>query len=79
MMSQCTFCGAKEQKQTPICHSCGAIRYPIDSRSLAKTKSSQEKLKLSAAVAATVITPGSLIVLALIGAYRVNNKNKKRP
>ncbi len=75
-MPQCTFCGAKEEKETPLCHACGAIRYPIEKKSSTAT-SPQDKLKISAAVAAAIVTPGSLIALALIGAIRFKTKNKK--
>lgn len=75
-MPNCTFCGAKEQQETPLCQSCGALRYPItDSPTTAPTK--QEKLKLSAAIAVTLITPGSFVVLALAGANKLNTKFKR--
>ncbi len=78
-MPKCTFCGTKEEKKIPLCHACGAIRYPVDKK-LQTTFSPQDKLKLSAAAAAAIVTPGSLILLALAGVahYKTKTKNKNR-
>ncbi len=75
-MTKCSFCGAKEEKTTPVCQSCGALRYPVATNPLS-TPSRQEKLKLSAALAVVAITPGALIALALAGVMRLNTKIKK--
>jgi uncharacterized membrane protein YvbJ len=72
-MPKCTFCGAKEEKDTPLCKSCGALRYPVDKKSTTQT-STQDKLKLSAAIAAAIVTPGSFILLALVGMTRFIKK-----
>ncbi|MCK4841218.1 MAG: hypothetical protein KAT04_04970 [Methylococcales bacterium] len=74
-MSQCSFCGSKEKNAAPLCQSCGALRYPVSATPLAKTR--QDKLKLSAAVAVAALTPGSFVVLALVGASRLNTKLRK--
>ena len=76
-MPKCTFCGTKEEKKTPLCHACGAIRYPVDKK-LQTTFSPQDKLKISAVAAATLVTPGSFIFLALAGVARYKTKNKNR-
>lgn len=75
-MSECSFCGATEQKSYPLCHSCGALRYPVENRGVV-VRNRQQKLKLSATVAAAIVTPGAFIVLALLGANRINAKIKK--
>ncbi|KAF3976931.1 MAG: hypothetical protein HFP77_10180 [Methylococcales symbiont of Iophon sp. n. MRB-2018] len=75
-MPQCAFCGKKEEKDTPLCHSCGAMRYPVEKKYSTEI-SPQDKLKLSAAVVAAIVTPGSLVFLALAGANHFNKKNKK--
>lgn len=78
-MSQCIFCGAKEEEENmPLCRACGALRYPVD-KELSATMDSRDKLKLSAAIIATIVTPGSLFILALVGGVlRFNQKNKSR-
>ncbi len=76
-MAECSFCGIKEKKVTPVCLSCGAPRYPI-AKVLPPFNSRKSKLKLSVTLAAATIVPGSFIVLALIGANRLNTKIKDR-
>jgi hypothetical protein len=76
-MAQCSFCGTKENKVAPVCQSCGALRYPVASIS-PRTISRQNKLKLSVTLAAAAITPGSFIILALLGVNRLNTKIKSR-
>jgi hypothetical protein len=76
-MSKCSFCGAKEEKTTPVCQSCGALRYPVATSQLSAPLSRQEKLKLSAVLAIVAITPGALIALALASATRLNTRIKK--
>ncbi len=76
-MYKCSFCGAKEEKTTPICQSCGAPRYPVATTKPSSIFNRQEKLKLSAALAIVALTPGALIVLALAGATRLNTKTNK--
>ena len=75
VMTQCSFCGTKENKVTPVCQSCGALRYPIAKNT--RRFSRQDKLKISATIAAVAVTPGSFFVLALYGANRLNSKIKK--
>ncbi|OQK17542.1 hypothetical protein AU255_06625 [Methyloprofundus sedimenti] len=78
-MPDCSFCGAAEEKQYPLCHSCGAIRYPVENKRIKDVLSSrQQKLKLSASVAAAIITPGAFFVLALVGARHINAKIKNQ-
>lgn len=77
-MPNCSYCGVEEEKELPICQSCGALRYPIENNGPSKMLSRQKKLKFSAFLAATIVTPGSLIVLALVGANRINSKNKNK-
>ncbi len=77
-MSECSFCGTKEDKQYPLCQSCGALRYPIEKNNSAAAISRQKKLKFSASVAAAIVTPGAFVVLAVIGANRLNTKIKNR-
>ncbi|HIF53813.1 MAG: hypothetical protein ABGX68_04015 [Methylococcales bacterium] len=72
-MPQCNFCGTKEEKDAPLCHSCGAIRYPVDKKK-PSAFSSQNKLKLSVALAAVIVTPGSLLLLAIAGAAHLKRK-----
>ena len=74
-MQDCSFCGAAEQKEYPLCHSCGAIRYPVENKRNAIASSLQQKLKLSASVAAAIVTPGGFVVLALMGANHINAKS----
>ncbi|MCF6251003.1 MAG: hypothetical protein L3J75_07005 [Methylococcaceae bacterium] len=77
-MPNCSFCGSKEDKQTPLCQSCGALRYPVATNNSSATVSRQDKLKLTAAVAVAAITPGSFILLALVGASRLSLKPKNK-
>jgi len=74
-MATCSFCNSIEDEQTPVCQSCGALRYPIASNATKKI-SGQDKLKYSAIAAIAIFTPGSLIVLALVGVKRFSSKNK---
>ncbi len=73
-MSNCSFCNAKEDIKTPVCQSCGALRYPVSPHVVTNRK--QEKLKLSATIAVAIFTPGSFLVLALVGANKLSNKMK---
>ena len=75
-MPDCSFCGTTEQKEYPLCHSCGAIRYPVENNRSKIAVSRQQKLKLSASVAAAIVTPGAFVVLALVGAKHFNAKLK---
>jgi len=75
-MANCSFCDAKEQQDTPLCQSCGALRYPVANNYRPATNSRQDKLKLSATLAVAIFTPGSFLVLALVGANRLNTKLK---
>ena len=75
-MPSCSFCGSKEEKETPLCQSCGALRYPVATNNLSPTLSRQDKLKLTAAFAVAAITPGSFILLALVGVSRLTIKPK---
>ncbi len=77
-MPNCSYCGVEEKKESPLCQSCGALRYPIENNKSSKILSRQKKLKLSAFLAAAIVTPGSFIVLALVGANRINSKNKNK-
>jgi hypothetical protein len=77
-MPNCSFCGIEDKKESPVCESCGALRYPIEKNTSSKTVTRKKKLKFTAFLAATIVTPGSLIVLALIGANRINSKNKNK-
>ncbi len=77
-MPNCSFCGVEEEKKLPICQSCGALRYPIENNTPPKTVSRKQKLKFSVFLAAAVVTPGSLIILALVGINRFNSKNKNK-
>lgn len=76
-MAQCSFCGIKETKVAPVCETCGALRYPIAKNS-PQAFSKQNKLKLSATIAAVAITPGSFIILAALGVNRLSTKIKNR-
>jgi len=69
-MPNCSFCDATEQQETPLCQSCGALRYPVANIS----STSPSKLKISAAIAVAVFTPGSFVVLALVGVNKLNSK-----
>ena len=73
-MSKCFFCGSKEDKKIPLCQTCGALRYPIDAKGSSRMISNQKKLKYSAIAAITLLTPGSFIVLALVGASQFSVK-----
>ena len=73
-MSQCSFCGSKEDHAIPLCHSCGSLRYPVTAKTVAKISSRQDKLKISAALAVAVVTPGAFIVLALVGVNKIKNR-----
>lgn len=75
-MPQCSFCGSSEDKTIllPLCESCGSLRYPIATSRSSRTMSSQEKLKYSAIAAVTLLTPGSLVVLALVGIRQLGSK-----
>ncbi len=76
-MPECSFCGSIEDKHAPLCVSCGSIRYPVADQETSQKMTTPEKLKYSAIAAITILTPGSLIVLALVGVSRLN-ANKKR-
>jgi len=69
-MPNCSFCDATEQQETPLCQSCGALRYPV--ANISSTPPS--RLQVSAAIAVAVFTPGSFVVLALVGANKLNTK-----
>ncbi len=73
-MSDCSFCNAKEDINAPVCQSCGALRYPVTAHATPSRK--QDKLKLSATIAVAIFTPGSFLVLALVGANKLSNKMK---
>ena len=75
-MPKCSYCGVTEEKDSPLCQSCGALRYPVATDITDGIASRQKKLKLSASVAAAILTPGSLVVLAVLGANRINTKIK---
>jgi len=75
-MANCSFCDAKEEQETPVCQSCGALRYPVATNYRSPAASRQEKLKLSATLAVAIFTPGSFIVLALVGANKLNTRFK---
>lgn len=77
-MSECSFCGTVEEREYPLCQSCGALRYPVDKIRPDNTSNRQQKLKLSVAVAAAIVTPGAFVVLAVMGVNRLNAKIKKR-
>lgn len=77
-MSECSFCGVVEEKGYPICHSCGALRYPIEKTNFDREAKKHQKLKISASVAAAIVTPGAFVVLAVIGANHINSKLKNR-
>lgn len=77
-MPKCSYCGAIEKKDSPLCQSCGAMRYPVATNITEGTVKRQKKLKLSVSIAAAIFTPGSLVVLALLGVNRINSKFKNR-
>ncbi len=76
-MAKCSFCDTKEEQDAPLCQSCGALRYPV-ANTVEHTSTSQQKLKLSAVLAVTLVTPGSFVVLALLGANRLNSKFRRK-
>ena len=76
-MSECSFCGTAEEREIPLCQACGALRYPVEKRP-DNTANRQQTLKLSAAVAAAIVTPGAFVVLAVMGISRLNTKIKNR-
>jgi len=75
-MPECSFCGSIEDKHTPLCMSCGSLRYPIADQQVSQKMTTPEKLKYSAIAAITVLAPGSLIILALVGVRRMNAHKK---
>jgi len=78
-MSECSFCGKTDEKEYPLCQSCGALRYPIEKKRSDKAAANQyQKLKISAAVAAAIVTPGGFVVLAVMGANQLSEKIKNR-
>ncbi|NOQ16842.1 MAG: hypothetical protein GQ581_07265 [Methyloprofundus sp.] len=77
-MSECSFCGVFEEQHYPLCHSCGALRYPVAKMNTPDVSSRQQKLKLSASVAAAIVTPGAFVVLAVMGVNHLNTQRKKR-
>jgi len=77
-MSECSFCGALAEKHYPLCHACGALRYPVTKISPPNITGLQKKLKLSASVAVAIVVPGALLVLAAMGVNRLHAQRKKR-
>ena len=77
-MSECSFCGTAEEREMPLCQTCGALRYPVEKHRPDNTGNRQQTLKLSAAVAAALVTPGAFVVLAVMGINRLNTKIKNR-
>ena len=78
-MPDCSFCGAIEQKEYPLCHLCGALRYPVDTKGANPIAiNRQQKLKLSASIAAAILTPGAFVVLALMGVNHISAKIKNQ-
>ena len=75
-MPKCSFCGVTEEKESPLCQSCGALRYSVATNNTDAIVNRYKKLKTSASVAAAILIPGSLIVLAVLGANRINTKIK---
>ena len=73
-MPNCSFCNATEQQGIPLCHSCGSLRYPVAEM----TRLPISKLKISAAVAVAILTPGAFVVLALAGANKLNTRLKTK-
>lgn len=76
-MQTCPFCKSIEEQCYPLCQHCGSLHYPVDT----DTNDRKQKLKLYAAVAAMVITPGSFAILIAVGAKQlkqhIKNKTKK--
>ncbi len=72
-MPICSFCDSDKDTTTPVCEDCGSLRYPVVSNAAAAI-SRQEKLKMSATVAATLVTPGSFVVIAILGAAKLLQK-----
>jgi hypothetical protein len=52
-MPDCSFCGTAELKEYPLCHSCGAIRYPV--AGLGNTGLSLPAVEISCSMIATYI------------------------
>lgn len=77
-MPECPFCGTKEDKQYPLCQVCGALRYPIEKNSRETNISRHQRLKLSASIAAAIVTPGAFVVLAALGVNHISKKIKNR-
>ena len=79
-MEKCAYCDAEQKQHYPVCHSCGAIRYSLESpeKSASPPEKRFKKLKLSASVAAALLTPGAFIVLAAVGVNHINNKRKNQ-
>ncbi len=78
-MSECSFCGVLEEIHYPLCHACGSIRYPVEKIKITDDLSRrQQKLKLTASVAAAIVTPGAFIVLAVMGVNHINTKIKNQ-
>ncbi len=75
-MPKCSFCGVTEEKESPLCQACGALRYSVATNNTDAIVNRYKKLKTSASVAAAILIPGSLIVLAVLGANRINTKIK---
>ncbi len=73
-MPICSFCDSDKDTTTPVCEDCGSLRYPVVSNDTAVAISRQEKLKMSATVAATLVTPGSFVVIAILGAAKLLQK-----
>jgi len=78
-MSECSFCGVLEKIHYPLCHACGSIRYPVEKIKITDALSRRhQKLKLTASIAAAIVIPGALIVLAFMGVNHINTKIKNR-
>ncbi len=77
-MSKCSFCGTQDDEQYPLCQTCGALRYPIENNKSKVHISRQQRLKLSASIAAAIVTPGAFVVLAMMGANHINTKFRNR-
>ena len=75
-MPKCSYCGVTEEKDSPLCQSCGALRYPVATNIKEGIVNRHKKLKISASVVAAILTPGSLVLLAVLGAHRINSKIK---
>jgi hypothetical protein len=77
-MATCSFCGATEKIKSPLCQACGALKYPIQKKYIKNGIDKYKKLKTSVLIAATVFTPGSLIILTILGARRISSKIKRK-